>query len=145
MNRTNFKLTLSAMALGLMSLAAGGAHADWGYDRGDRYGPGFQQSQDFSQTINARQDRQMGRIQAGFRNGALTRFEYRELMRQQAHIRDMERHFRSDDGKIDAREFQRLDHALDRASRNIRDEKMDHQARNGHGDSYGYDHRPWYN
>jgi len=72
----------------------------------------------------------MERIQAGLRNGALTRNEYRTLMQEQAAIRDMERRFRAD-GRIDAREYQRLDHALDVASRNIRHERHDRQARYG--------------
>ena len=139
MKSTTFKHTLSILTLGLMRLAAGGAQAGWDHDRDHHHGPAFKQSQNFSQEVNARQEKQMQRIQAGFRNGALTRPEYRELMGQQANIREMERRFRSDDGRIDLREFKRLDHALDMAGRNIRDEKTDRQARNG------YDHRPWYN
>lgn len=145
MKSTTFKHTLSILTLGLMGLAAGGAQAGWGYDHDAGYNASYRHAPNFSEQINARQDRQMQRIQAGFRNGMLTRFETRELMRQQAGIRDMERHFRSDDGRIDAREFQRLDHALDMAARNIRDEKTDRQARNGYGDTYAHDHRPWYN
>jgi uncharacterized membrane protein YebE (DUF533 family) len=52
-------------------------------------------------------------------------------MREQHDIRAMERRFRAD-GVIDAREFKRLDHALDVASRNIRAEKHDRQARNAY-------------
>lgn len=139
MKSASLKHTLSVLTLGLMGLAAGGAHAGWDHNRDHRNGPDFKQSQQFSQQINARQNKQMQRIQAGFRNGVLTQFEYRELMRQQAGIREMEQRFRSDDGRIDGREFKRLDLALDRANANIRDEKTDRQARNS------YDHRPWYN
>jgi hypothetical protein len=139
MKSTTFKHTLSILTLGLMGLAAGGAQAGWDHDRDHRHGPAFKQSQNFSQEVNARQEKQMQRIQAGFRSGALTQPEYRELMNQQANIREMERRFRMDDGKIDAREYQRLDHALDMAARNIRDEKTDRQARNNHSP------RPWYN
>ena len=138
MKNTTLKHTLSVLTLGLMGLAAGGAHAGWDHNRDHRHGPDFKQSQQFSQEINARQDKQMQRIQAGFRNGVLTQFEYRELMRQQAGIREMEQRFRSDDGRIDMREFKRIDQALDMAGRNIRDEKTDRQARNGHN-------HPWYN
>ena len=125
------KKTLGVLALGALGLMATGAQAGW--DRGD-YGQGhnrhdYQQSQMFSQQINARQDRQMERIQAGRREGNLRRAEFRELMYEQREIRAMERYF-SADGVIDAREFTRLDHALDIAGRNIRAEKQDdRQAR----------------
>jgi len=128
------KKTLGVLTLGALGLMATGAQAGW--DRGD-YGQGhnrhaYQQSQKFSQQIHARQDRQMERIQAGKREGYLRRAEFRELMHEQREIRAMERHF-SADGVIDAREFKRLDHALDIASRNIRAEKQDdRQARNAY-------------
>jgi CRISPR/Cas system-associated endoribonuclease Cas2 len=139
MKSTSFKTTLSILALGVMGLATGGAQAGWGYDRGFNHGPDFNQSRMFSQQIDERQERQMERIQAGFHNGKLTRPEFRELMREQREIRHMERTF-SADGRIDAREFARLDRALDEASRNIKDEKHDRQTR------YGYnDYRPWHN
>jgi hypothetical protein len=141
MKSTTFKHTLSVLALGLMGLAAGGVQAGWDHDHDHdyRHGQDFQQSQSFGQAINARQDKQMQRIQAGFRNGALTQYEYRELMGQQANIREMERRFRFDNGRIDAWEFKRLDRALDAAGHNIRDEKTDRQARNS------YNYHPWYN
>ncbi|KAB2319778.1 hypothetical protein F8A86_07055 [Betaproteobacteria bacterium SCN1] len=122
MNSTLFKKTLSILAFGMLGLTAAGAQAAWGN------GPSAQRG--FSQDINQRQAQQMERIQAGLRNGALTRNEYRTLMQEQAAIRDMERRFRAD-GRIDAREYQRLDHALDVASRNIRHERHDRQARYG--------------
>lgn len=92
----------------------------------------YQQSEKFSPQINARQNRQMDRIQADRRSGSLTRFAFRELMHEQRRIRSMEQHFLAD-GIIDPREFQRLDRALDSASRSIRSEKYDQQARNHHG------------
>lgn len=150
------KKTLAVFVLASLGLVATGAQADGGHDSyvyghnqvlgwnggHDGYSnPGrlaFQQSQMFSQQINARQDRQMERIQAGMHSGVLTRGEFRELMREQQEVRTMERHFKAD-GIIDAREFQRLDRALDMASRNIRDEKHDRQARNAYGQ------HPWFN
>lgn len=124
------KTLIALLTFGALGLAAGGAQASW-YHHG--YGPGhaFQahkQSQLFGQQINARQERQMARIQAGMRQGDLTRFEFRRLMQEQHDIRAMEHHFASD-GLIDAREFQRLDRALDIASRNIKLEKHDSQDR----------------
>jgi uncharacterized membrane protein YebE (DUF533 family) len=76
----------------------------------------------------------MERIQAGMHSGNLTRFEFRELMHEQREIRAMDHYFRAD-GVIDAREFQRLDRALDIASHNIKQEKHDRQAR--------YAYTPW--
>jgi uncharacterized membrane protein YebE (DUF533 family) len=121
------KKTLGIMALGSLGLMATGAQADWAHDnRG--HNQAYQQSQAFSQQVNARQNQQMERIKAGMQNGSLTRAEFRELMSEQNEIRTMEQHFRAD-GFIDAREFQRLDRALDAASRNIMAEKHDRQAR----------------
>jgi len=141
MKSNPMKKTFGILALGALGLMATAAHADWDGAQANRdrdgYGQGhgrhaYQQSQMFSQRINARQDRQMERIQAGRRVGNLRRVEFRELMHEQREIRAMERYF-SADGVIDAREFRRLDHALDIASRNIQAEKHDdRQARNAH-------------
>lgn len=132
--KSTMKKTLGVLALSTLGLIATGAQADW-----DRGGYGHkqvhQQTRPYSQQVNARQDRQMERIQAGMRKGSLTRAEFRELMQEQNQIRAMEQHFRAD-GFIDAREFQRLDHALERADLSIRAEKHDRQA---------YGHHPRYN
>jgi uncharacterized membrane protein YebE (DUF533 family) len=132
------KKTFGVLALGALGLMTTGAQAGWngeqaGWDRGHGHnGHAYQQSRMFSQQINARQDRQMERIQTGKREGNLRRAEFRELMYEQREIRAMERYF-SADGVIDAREFKRLDHALDIASRNIRADKQDdRQARNAY-------------
>jgi len=131
------KKTLGVLTLSALGLMATGAQAGWdrdGYGQGHR-GHAVQQSQKFSQQINARQDQQMERIQAGKREGDLRRAEFRNLMQEQREISVMERSFRAD-GIIDAREFKRLDHALDVASRNIKAERRDdQQARDA------YDHR----
>lgn len=135
--KSTLKKTLGVLAISALGLVATGAQADW--DRGHGYqhdGHTFRQSQMFGERINARQDQQMERIQAGMHSGNLTRFEFRDLMREQQEIRAMERHFRAD-GVIDAHEFQRLDRALDIASRNIKLEKHDRQAR--------YAYTPWNN
>lgn len=126
MKTTLLKNSLGLLALGLI---ATGAQASW-----DRGGPGhngrvYQQSKVYSQQVDARQDKQMMRIKSGLRDGHLTQAEYRKLMREQNDIRAMEHRFRAD-GVIDSREFRRLDHALDVASRNIQAEKHDRQARN---------------
>lgn len=145
------KKTLAALVLGSLGLMATGVQADGnheGYGQNqmhggnDRHGSydnrahqgrlAFQQSAVFSQQINARQDRQMDRIRAGMRAGDLTRFEFRELMHEQRRIGAMEQRFLAD-GIIDPREFQRMDRMLDGASRDIRFEKIDQQARNNHG------------
>jgi hypothetical protein len=137
------KSTLMKTALAMLTLStlltATCVQADWastGYGH-DRNGLAIQQSRMFGQQINARRDRQIERIRAGMQEGRLTRMEFRELMHEQREIRAMERHFRAD-GYIDAREFQRLDRALDIASRNIRAEKHDR-----HG-QYAYNASPWF-
>lgn len=128
------KQTLGMLALGL---ATAGAQAGWGHHDYDHDHQAAQQSRHFSQEIDARQDRQMARIEAGMRRGDLTRGEYRRLMEEQREIRAMERRFRAD-GWIDAREFRRLERALDIASNNIRDEKHDRQARSDYGHRYHF-------
>ena len=133
MKNTLMKSTLGMLALGLM---ATGAQADWEHAG---YGPkqAYLQSRAYSEQIDMRQDRQRERVQAGLRSGQITRAEFRELMREQHGIRAMERHFRAD-GIIDAREFQRLDHALSIAGRTIRADRQDDQARHAYGHSYRY-------
>lgn len=147
------KHTLLALAVGGLAMLTTAAHADH-----DRFGeacavhashtPGyeahharddFHQSSQFIRQINARQDRQKARIVAGKRSGELTRHEFRQLMAEQRHLRAMEQRFLAD-GMMDAREFRRLDRALDRASEGIRAEKHDYQARNTRGG-----HDAWYN
>ena len=131
-------LMKSGLGMLAMGLAATGAQASW-----DRGGYGHQhaylqqQSRAYSQQIDARQDRQAARIQDAMRAGHLTRFEFRTLMSEQHEIRAMEQHFRAD-GRIDAREFERIDHALDSASGNIRMESSDRQARSAYGRHSGF-------
>ncbi len=133
MKSTLMKTTLGLLALGSLSLTAPGALAGWSHGDNDHHA--LRQSHQFSRQIDARQDRQMDRIRTGMQEGRLTRYEFRELMHEQHQIRAMERHFRAD-GIIDPREYSRLDHALDQASRSIRMEKHDHQARHAYNGSY---------
>lgn len=135
MKTTPIKTRLGMLMLGSLSLMATTAHADWDRNGHRQAEHAYQQSQAYSQQINARQARQMDRIEAGKHNGNLTRHEVRDLIHEQHGIQAMERHFRAD-GIIDAREFQRLDHALNLADRNIRAERHDRQAR------YAYNTRP---
>ena len=127
MKTTLIKTRLGLLMLGGLSLLTTAAQADWG--RHDpRVEQVYQQSRTYSQQIHARQTRQMDRIEAGKRNGSLTRPEVRNLMREQRDIQTMTRHARAD-GLIDAREFRHLDRALDQADHNIRTERHDRQAR----------------
>lgn len=134
MKSTLMKKTLGLLALGLI---ATGAQASWERHEHAYNRHAYQQSQRFSQNIDARQARQMQRIQAGMHEGRLTRAEFRRLKQEQREIRAMEHHFLAD-GVIDSREFQRLERALDTASNNIRAEKHDRQARSPYGDPYRF-------
>jgi uncharacterized membrane protein YebE (DUF533 family) len=144
LNRSNtmksnlMKKTLGILVLGSLGLMATGAQADWNRDSHAQGGHATQQGNLFGQQVNARQQQQVERIQDGMRAGSLTRFEFNNLMHEQGEIRALEQRFRAD-GFIDAREFQRLDRALDVANQNIRAEKHDHQAR------YAYNPNPWFN
>lgn len=125
------KHILMKSGLGMLALGLAATAAQAGWERGDhghQHAYLQQQSWAYSQQIDDRQDRQAARIQDARRAGYLTRFEFRTLMDEQHQIRAMERHFRAD-GRIDSHEFQRIDRALDRASRNIRMEANDRQAR----------------
>src|SRR5574340_1026596 len=85
--------TLEVLALGLV---ATGAQASWDHHERAYDRHAYQQSQRFSQMLDARQDRQMERIMAGMHQGHLTRGEFRRLQRDQHNVRAMEYHFRAD-------------------------------------------------
>lgn len=138
MKSTLLKKALGMLALSTIAMTATGALADWDHGNDDHGSRAFQQSQAYSQQINARQRQQRDRIQAGMHAGRLTRAGFHELIHEQRRISAMEREFRVD-GYMDASEFRRLDRALNIASRNIRAEKHDHQAR------LAYGHTPRFN
>lgn len=126
MKNSMMKKTFGILAIGLCGLTATAVQAGW-----ERDGYGYSresQTTAFAQRIDARQDRQMERIEAGRRAGRLTRPEVRMLMQEQRDIRRMDRRIRAD-GRIERREFIRIDRALDIANGNIRAERHDRQAR----------------
>ncbi len=102
------------------------------------YGPGFnthpafQESLRLMKEVNDRQDKQHDRILDGFYDKRITMQEFRRLMDQQHDIRNMERAFLAD-GFLSRFEYQKLDTALDNASRNIYKEAHDVQGRPGYG------------
>lgn len=116
MKSSFIKTRFGVLALAL-ALSAGNATAGWrtGYE------------QPYLHELDARQDRQHERIDAGRERGELTRTEFRRLKREQREIRALVRHFAAD-GVLDARERRRLDRALDRASHNIRAARHDHDG-----------------
>lgn len=69
--------------------------------------------------IDARQARQVARIDAALHEGRLSRREFRLLKREQAEIRHYEARARAD-GVVTRRERRELQQMLDRASRHIR-------------------------
>lgn len=137
MRITFFKQTLGVLVLGTLGLATSVAQADWDRGHGAYHGPANWGGHYLGQQVNERQANQMTRIQTGMRQGLLTRTEYHALMHEQERIRDMERHFRAD-GYLDRFEFERLQRALDVASRNIRLENRDRQVQHGRGDYSRY-------
>lgn len=134
------KPTLSLFVAAGIALAATGAQADWSRIGADPYAPGdaLKRSQVLAQEIDARQDWQRSRIEAGVQRGSLTHREARALMLQQHEIRAMQRRFLAD-GHLDRREVRHLHAALDDAGRAIRAEKHDQQAR------FYRDYHPRYN
>lgn len=80
--------------------------------------------------VNARQQHQQQRIGQGVRSGELTRGEARRLQREQRHIHQEERAYRSD-GHLSRAERADLHRDQNRASRHIFNEKHDGQQRQG--------------
>lgn len=79
--------------------------------------------------VNAREYRQQQRIFHGVRDEEVTRHEFARLEAEQAGIRAYERRARSD-GNLTFHERRRLDHMLDRSSRDIYRQAHDRQDRN---------------
>ena len=78
--------------------------------------------------INWRERQERSRIRQGICSGELTRREAERLRAEQFRIRSYEARARSD-GNLSFRERYRLDHMLDRASRDIYRQKHDNQDR----------------
>lgn len=78
--------------------------------------------------IDRREHREQQRIRQGVRSGELTRGETRRLEMEQARIRGYEWYAKSD-GHVSRTERRRLDHMLDRSSRDIYRQKHDGQER----------------
>ena len=72
--------------------------------------------------VDKRQKTQKARIVDGVKSGELTKKETKQLAKQQAHIRKMERKAKSD-GVVTAKEKARLQKAQNKASRNIKRKK----------------------
>ena len=79
--------------------------------------------------INERQRNQQLRIRQGIRSGELTRVEAARLERREAQIRVNEALARRSGGEFTLRERARIQHQLDRTSRNIYRQKHDGQDR----------------
>ena len=80
-------------------------------------------------SINRREHRQIQRITQGVRSGELTNRETARLLTEQAYIRAEEYRFRHSGNGLSARERLRLQHDLNRASRDIYRQKHDAQHR----------------
>lgn len=78
--------------------------------------------------VDQRQQIQHNRIRQGVTTGELTRRETAKAVRHQGHIRRNERRAKSD-GIVTRRERARLHHMQTRASRDLRSNKHDVQAR----------------
>lgn len=144
------KTILKTLGLAATMAASAGAFANGWHDDGPRFGfagphPAFKESLQMIKDVNDRQDRQLERILARFYEGRLTPAEFRKLMDEQADIRKMERSFMAD-GFLNRYEFNRLDEALNAASRNIFREAHDANGKPGYGYGYGkpyYGPAPW--
>lgn len=140
------QIILSLGLAAVMAVSAGAfAHGNDDYRAGHNgpafnSHPAFQESLRLMREVNERQDNQHDRILNGFYERRIDPQEFRRLMDQQKDIRRMERTFLSD-GFLTRFEYQKLDAALDNASRSIRYEANDAQGRPGYGSwnsSHGY-------
>lgn len=103
-------------ALAAIVLAAGSASAQTWYD--------------------AREERLQDRMDAGRRDGSLTRHEYNRLENGMDRIQSYERRAERD-GRVTAQERRRLDHMLDRQGRQIHQQRTDNQGRDLDGRRWG--------
>ena len=154
----NTKMIAKTLGLAVMMAASAGASAN-NWDDNARYGhpgwnanvnsvpafvqnhPAFQESLRLQNEVDERQDRQLNRILNGFYDKRITMPEFRKLMDEQQGIRKMERNFLAD-GFLNRNEFQKLDAALDMASRNIMQQAHDDDDRKGRP-GYGYGNPGW--
>lgn len=83
-------------------------------------------------SVNQRQQEQRERIEQGVKSGELTWRETAKLAREQRHIKKEEARYRSD-GDLTARERADLQRDLNKASRDIHEQKHDAQDRDHHG------------
>lgn len=122
MNATNKAvLTLSGIALTLLL----GNSALAAEQRHDRHAAGHRPAK---HSVDAREHHQRERVEQGVRSGQLTRSETKKLVHQQREIRQEEKAYRSD-GKFTKEERKDIQHDLNRASKNIREEKHDAETR----------------
>lgn len=131
----------AVMAMSAGAFAFGNNDYRPGFNNGPAFNhPAFQESLRLMNEVNERQDTQMDRILNGFYDRRINPPEFRQLMDEQRDIRMMERQFLSD-GFLTRFEYQRLDAALDAASRSIYKEGHDDQGRPAYGgwnNGYGY-------
>jgi hypothetical protein len=146
------KMILKTLGLAAVMAASSGAFAHGWNDDGPRFGfPGnnhgsaFRESLALIKNVNERQDNQHERITQSYREGRLTQPEFRKLMDEQTDIRKMERSFMAD-GILSRFEFQKLDNALDAASKHIFVEAHDANGKPVYGYGYGKPYNgpaPW--
>jgi hypothetical protein len=140
------KMILQTLGLAAVMAVSTGALAHGWNDDGPRFGfpghsdsPAFRQSLELIKNVNDRQDRQLERILDGFYDKRINPVEFRKLMDEQTEIRRMERSFMAD-GFLNRFEFQKLDDALDAASKHIFVDAHDGNDKPGYGYGYG---KPW--
>lgn len=146
------KMILKTLGLAAVMAVSTGAFAHGWDDDGPRFGfpgynngPAFKESLELIKNVNNRQDNQLDRILSGFYEKRIDPVEFRKLMDEQNNIRKMERSFMTD-GLLSRFEYQKLDNALETASKHIFVEAHDGQGKPGYGYGYGKPYNgpaPW--
>jgi hypothetical protein len=141
-------MMIQSLGLAAVMTVSASAFAAYGYDEPARHGaPAYQNGPAFNghpmfqnhlrliNEVNERQDKQMDRILNGFYDKRISPVEFRRLMDEQRAIRVLERQSLID-GVLNPFEYQKLDAALDVASRNIFQQAHDDDGRPNYG-NYG--------
>ena len=95
---------------------------------GDRFERDFAPRHAGPDSVDLRQQKQMERIRDGLASGQISRFEARDLLREQKEIERAQRHYLAD-GRLSRDEWISLDRMLDASAKNIRAEKHDRNWR----------------
>lgn len=122
---TAHKTLMTLLGVGLAALLSNSAMAN---EHRDGARAAARHGHPARHSVDAREHRQHKRINQGVRSGQLTKEETKDLAAQQHEIRQEERQYRSD-GKFTKEERKDVQQDMDKASKDIYQEKHDAETR----------------